>query len=143
MEEGISRTQLDPDTAERFVSLRRALGVTSFGINQMALGPGQRMRIHRHARQEEVYLVLEGRLTVIIEGEETELAKGELIRVAPGVRRQLVNYGPDRVVLIALGGSGEHDGRDAEAFTSWEQETGGQPRDVPLPDDLSRDQQRA
>ena len=74
--------------------LRRQLGVTSFGMNQIVLQPGQRGRIHRHERQEEVYLVLEGRLTLVIESEPTELAEQELIRVAPGLRRQLINYGP-------------------------------------------------
>ena len=136
MDTETSRTHVDPDSPERFVSLRRALGVTTFGINQMVLQPGQRMRIHRHERQEEVYLVLEGTLTVSIEAQETELGEGELMRVAPQVRRQLVNRGRSRVVLIALGADSEHEGRDAEAFTSWGQETGAQPKDVPLPDDL-------
>lgn len=143
MEQGTSRARLDPDTPDRFVSLRRELGVTTFGINQMVLQAGQRMRIHRHARQEEVYLVLEGRLTVSIEGDETVLERGELMRVAPDVRRQLINRGPARVVLIALGGGEEHNGRDAEAFTSWEQETGGSPQEVPMPDDLSTDELQA
>src|SRR6202042_14845 len=99
VENGTTRAALDPDHDERFLSLRRALGVTSFGINQMILQPGQRMRIHRHRRQEEGYLVLEGVLTVAMDGEETKLASGELMRVAPEVRRQLINYGPDRVLL--------------------------------------------
>ncbi len=73
----------------------RALGVTTFGINQMILQPGRRMRVHRHRRQEEVYLVLEGALTVSIEGGETTLGRSELMRVAPEVRRQLINYVPD------------------------------------------------
>jgi len=60
MDEGISRTALDPDAGERFVPLRRQLGVTSFGINQIVLEPRQRGRIHRHQRQEEVYLVIAG-----------------------------------------------------------------------------------
>ncbi len=137
MEQGTSRTALDPDSGERFLGLRRALGVTSFGINQMVLQPGQRMRIHRHQRQEEVYLVLEGALTVSIEGDEVELGRGELMRVAPGIRRQLINHGPGRVLLVALGGAGEHDGRDAEAFSAWEDETAAEPKDVPLPDDLA------
>jgi mannose-6-phosphate isomerase-like protein (cupin superfamily) len=137
MDTETSRTHVDPDSPERFVSLRRALGVTTFGINQMVLQPGQRMRIHRHGRQEEVYLVLEGNLTVSIEAQETELGPGELMRVAPRVRRQLVNRGRSRVVLIALGADGEHESRDAEAFTSWDEEIGAQPKDVPLPDDLA------
>ena len=143
MVQGTSATRLDPESPDRLVSLRRALGVTSFGINQLVLRPGQRMRIHRHRRQEEVYLVIEGRLTVVIEDEPSDLGPGELMRVAPAVRRQLVNRGPDRVVLVALGGDGEHDGRDAEAFTAWEQTSGAEPRDVPFPDDLTPEQLRA
>lgn len=136
MNEGTSRAALDPGHGERFLRLRQVLGVSSFGINQMVLQPGQRTRIHRHRHQEEVYLVLEGTLTVAIERDETELGRGELMRVAPNVRRQLVNYGPGRVLLVALGGAGQHEGRDAEAFTAWEEQTGAGPQDVPLPDDL-------
>jgi quercetin dioxygenase-like cupin family protein len=101
MEPGIARSRLDPTARERFVTLRRQLGVTSFGINQLVLEPRQRGRIHRHARHEEVYLVLEGTLTLLVEGEEHVLERGELIRVAPELRRQLVNRGPERLVLLA------------------------------------------
>jgi mannose-6-phosphate isomerase-like protein (cupin superfamily) len=136
VEDGISRARLDPDVGERFLSLRRPLGVTSFGINQIVLEPRQRGRIHRHERQEEVYLVLEGTLTLLIEGDESQLGAGELVRVAPAVRRQLVNRGPGRLVLLALGGAGDHQGRDGEAFASWEQESGVSPQELPLPPDL-------
>jgi mannose-6-phosphate isomerase-like protein (cupin superfamily) len=142
MQEGTTRTRLDFDTDERFVALRRQLGVTSFGFNQMVLAPGQRGRIHRHHRQEEVYLVLEGQLTLIIEGEEQQLDRGELIRVAPQVRRQLLNRGPGKLVLIALGGAGDHNGRDGEAFASWEDSAGAPPQELPLPADLSAEQLR-
>ena len=136
MDPGVARARLDLDTAERFLPLRRQLGVTSFGLNQLVLQPGQRGRIHRHREQEEVYLVLEGTLTLLVEGEEQTLGRGELARVAPAVRRQLLNRGPDRLVLLALGGSGEHAGRDGEAFAAWEDEHGVSPQDLPLPEDL-------
>lgn len=136
MESGISVTRLELDSPERFVPLRRRLGVTSFGLNQMMLRPGQRGRIHRHERQEEVYLVLEGTLTLVVEGEEEALERGELVRVAPEVRRQLVNRGPDRLVLLALGGDGEHVGRDGRAFADWDDAQGAPPAEIPLPDDL-------
>ena len=54
--------------------LRRQLGITAFGLNQMVLRPGERGRIHRHERQEEVYLVLEGTLTLEVEASEQDLA---------------------------------------------------------------------
>ena len=136
MEDGTARTRLDPDVGERFLPLRRQLGVSSFGMNQIVLEPGQRGRIHRHARQEEVYLVLEGTLTLVIEDDPTDLGQGELMRVAPDVRRQLVNLGPGRVVLLALGGAGEHQGRDGEAFPSWSADSPVSPQELAMPPDL-------
>jgi mannose-6-phosphate isomerase-like protein (cupin superfamily) len=143
MEDGTARARLDRDFGERYLPLRRQLGVSSFGMNQIVLQPGQRGRIHRHLRQEEVYLVLEGRLTLVIEAQPTELGEGELIRVAPQVRRQLVNYGPGRVVLLALGGAADHQGRDGEAFVSWDDESPTSPQDMPLPPDLEPDELRS
>ena len=143
MNEGTARAKLDPESAERFVSLRRQLGISSFGMNQIVLQPGERGRIHRHRHQEEVYLVLEGVLSLVIEGEENDLAEGELIRVAPQVRRQLVNRGPGRLVLLAVGGAGEHQGRDGEAFAAWEETAGASPQELPLPPDLDASELRS
>ena len=136
MESGTSRTRLDLDTGERMAPLRRELGVTSFGMNLIVLQPRQRGRIHRHERQEEVYLVLEGTLTLLVEGDETTLERGELIRVAPDVRRQLVNRAPTRLAVLALGAHGEHQGRDGLAYASWEAAEAVRPQDLPLPEDL-------
>jgi uncharacterized cupin superfamily protein len=129
--------RLDRDSIERFHSLRRELGVSSFGINLLILQPGQRGRIHAHDRQEEVYLVLEGELTLLIEGAEQVLGPDRLARVAAPVRRQLINAGATRVVIVALGGSGEHVGRDGQAWVSWEDDGPGlAPQEIPLPEDL-------
>jgi uncharacterized cupin superfamily protein len=136
MEEGIARTRLNPDAGERFLSLRRELGVTAFGMNQIVLEPRQRGRVHRHGQQEEVYLVLEGTLTLLVEGDEHVLERSELARVGPTVRRQLVNRGPERLVLLALGGANEHNGRDGEAWADWDSPTSGSPQEIPMPDDL-------
>ena len=135
MNTGVSYAKLDPDTEERFVSLRRDLGVTTFGLNQILLRPGQRGRIHRHTTQEEVYIVLAGTLSLWVAGTEKRLGQGELARVAPDVRRQLANRGDEDVLLIALGGATEHIGRDGEAFASWDEETGAPPQEIPLPAD--------
>ena len=136
METGTSTTRLDPDSAERFVALRRELGVTTFGLNQLILQPGQCGRIHRHEHQEEVIVVLEGTLTILIEGEPTDLGEGEMIRVAPDLRRQLTNRGPGRLVMLALGGATEHEGRDGVAYESWKSETGAPPQEIPAAPDL-------
>jgi uncharacterized cupin superfamily protein len=128
---------LDLATTERFQSLRRELGVTTFGINLLSLEPGQRGRIHAHAVQEEVYLVLQGELTLRIEDVEHTVRQGVLVRVGHAVRRQLINRGPETVKVLALGGSGEHVGRDGHAWQSWDEPGPGRPpQEVPLPEDL-------
>jgi uncharacterized cupin superfamily protein len=134
---GLSFAALERNSAERFQAVRRELGVEAFGINMIVLQPGERGRIHAHERQEEVYLVLEGELTLIVEGIEHLLGQDRLARVAPATRRQLVNAGPARLVLLALGGSGEHAGRDGHAWVSWEEQGPGRPpQQTPLPEDL-------
>ncbi|HEX6849852.1 MAG TPA: cupin domain-containing protein [Candidatus Polarisedimenticolaceae bacterium] len=142
MQQGVSQARLEMEGTERFQRLRDELGVTSFGMNLIRMHPGARGRIHRHEKQEEVYLVLEGTLSLAIEGVERDLATGELVRVAPELRRQLLNRGPGRLVLLALGAAGEHVGRDGVAFVSWEATTGAPPQETPLPEDLPESERR-
>ena len=142
MEQGVAYARLDTTGTERFVALRQQLGVTSFGMNLILLHAGARGRIHKHAKQEEVYLVLDGTLSLSIEGVERDLHKGELARVAPEVRRQIINRGPDRLVMLALGAAGEHVGRDGTAFASWDAKEGAPPQETPLPEDLPAGERR-
>jgi uncharacterized cupin superfamily protein len=143
MEQGTATTRLEDDPDDRFVRLRAALGVTSFGLNQIVLRPGERGRIHRHEHQEEVYLVLDGTLTLLVEGEEQTLERGALARVGPDVRRQLVNRGPGPLSLLAIGGAGEHEGRDGLAYPDWDATEPVSPRDLPLPEDLPESERRS
>jgi quercetin dioxygenase-like cupin family protein len=134
--DGVSVTALDLDGEDRFQPLRRELGVSAFGLNLIRLRPGQRGRIHRHERQEDVYVVLEGTLTLEVEGEPHELPRGCAVRIAPQVRRRMANAGTEPLALLAIGGATPHEGRDGRAFTSWEDETGAPPQEIPLPEDL-------
>ncbi len=138
MSDGVTTERLDQAPEQRFVRLRSALGVSSFGLNVIVLEPGQRNRIHRHRHQEEVYIVLDGTLTLIVEGEPEPYVVGDIVRVAPHVRRQLANRGTTELRLLALGGyvDHEHEPRDAEAFNAWDEDEPGTPQTVPLPEDL-------
>ncbi len=140
--DGVTTARLDQPPEQRFARLRAPLGVNSFGINVLTFEPGQRNRIHRHKHQEEVYVVLEGTLTLMVEGEPLEYAMGDVVRVAPDVRRQLVNRGPGALRLLALGAivGREHEPRDAEAFNTWDETEAGTPQTVPIPEDLPASQ---
>jgi len=136
-EEDITFATLNRGGEERFQTLRRELGVSSFGLSLIVLQPGQRGRIHNHERQEEVYLVLAGELMLSVEGTQHVLGVDRVVRIGPSVRRQLVNAGKERLVLLAIGGSGEHAGRDGHAWESWEESGPGRPpQEVPPPTDL-------
>jgi mannose-6-phosphate isomerase-like protein (cupin superfamily) len=141
MHPGVSTIQIDFGLEERFQRLRADLGVESFGLNFMRLAPRQRGRIHAHERQEEVYAVLEGILTVYTgEDESFELGRGGVARVAPDVRRQLVNRHKQVLAILAVGASAGHEGRDGRAYTSWDETGEGRPpQEVPLPEDLALD----
>lgn len=137
MEPGWTTSRLELDLTERFQRLRSELDFSAFGLNLMHLAPGQRGRVHRHERQEEVYVVLEGTLTVEFDGGElVELERGGLARVAPEVRRQLSNRGSSPVRFVSIGGAGEHQSRDGVAYDDWDSADGRPPQEVPLPEDL-------
>jgi mannose-6-phosphate isomerase-like protein (cupin superfamily) len=131
MSEAITTTRLDD--GERARMLADQLEVTSFGLRQITLQPGQRNRVHRHREQEEVYLVLAGRLTIELEDEPLELGPRELARVPAQVRRRLANRGDEPVVVVAIGAAGEHRRADGEAFLDWDDTEPKRPEDVPLP----------
>src|SRR3954452_23871654 len=137
METGVAFATIDPDGEDRFQRLRQELGVSTFGLNLLRLRPGERSRIHRHLDQEEVYVVMHGTLTLLVEDRPRELVRGDLARVAPDVRRQLVNRHPEPVLLLALGGANVHEARDGRAYRSWEEQgEGNAPADVPFPENV-------
>jgi uncharacterized cupin superfamily protein len=86
---------------------RSGLGVTSFGMQILELGPNEgRYPEHDHSEsgQEEVYVVLEGAATLRAGGSEYELEPGVMARVGPGETRKLVT-GDSRARILALGGT--------------------------------------
>lgn len=72
--------------------LAKQLEASALGARLWRLGPGQASTKHRHAAQEELYLLLEGRGRVRIDGEEPlTLAPMDTLLIEPGSVRQLFN----------------------------------------------------
>ena len=88
------------------LKVRSGLGVTSFGMQLMRFPPhADRYPEHDHAEsgQEEVYIVLEGRVHLRAGDEEHDLEPGVFARVGPNETRKLTT-GEDGAVMLALGG---------------------------------------
>jgi uncharacterized cupin superfamily protein len=92
-------------TGIRFRAMRSALGVSAWGMNVLELDPGcsgYPEHDHENDGQEEVYVVLEGTLTLQVAGEERTLARGDFVRVGPQIKRKFVT-GKSGATLLALG----------------------------------------
>ncbi len=91
-----------------FLKARAALGVNSFGLAVVELGPGaENYPDHDHeGGQEEVLIVLRGSGELDIDGgaETVALEPEIIVRIGPGARRR-IRPGADGMRLIAIGGT--------------------------------------
>jgi uncharacterized cupin superfamily protein len=97
-----------------FRKVRKALGVTAFGVNAVILPPGYTPGRHLHERQEELYFVHRGEVEFTFgEGEKQVLGAGGFARVDPSTVRQLRNTSDtDEAIYVCVGGAGGYVGRD-------------------------------
>ena len=95
-----------------FRKVRRALGVSAFGVNAMVLPPGAGWFEHFHDEQDELYFVHRGRAGFEVDGERFELGPGGLCHVESTTPRRLWNAGEGELVLLVVGGKDGYVGRD-------------------------------
>jgi mannose-6-phosphate isomerase-like protein (cupin superfamily) len=98
-----------------FRKVRRALGVTAFGVNAIVLPPGIETGFHYHDRQEELYFVHRGSIEMEFgDGSREELADGAFARVDPPTVRRIRNRGDVDAVYVIVGGKDGYVGRDGQ-----------------------------
>jgi mannose-6-phosphate isomerase-like protein (cupin superfamily) len=99
-----------------FRKVRRALGVTAFGINALVLPPGYATGVHYHDRQEETYFVHQGTVEIRFGDDTTHvLGPGGLARVDAATHRGLRNVGEGEAIVVVAGGQDGYVGRDGQA----------------------------
>ena len=105
-----------------FRKVRRALGVTAFGVNAIVLPPGIDTGPHYHDRQEELYFVHRGTIEMEFgDGSSEELAEGAFARVDPPTVRRIRNRGDVDAVYVIIGGKDGYVGRDGQVPPGEEQ----------------------
>jgi uncharacterized cupin superfamily protein len=89
----------------KWVLVRRSLGVESFGLNAVELPPGESIPEHDETGRghEEVFLVLAGEPTIVVDGVDHLLRPGSFARLAPEPKRTVRNDGPAvaRVLIVS------------------------------------------
>lgn len=109
------------------ITLHNELALTGSEISINELPPGASVPfVHSHKRNEEVYLVIQGKGRFYVDGEEFEVAEGSVIRVDPAGQRCIAadSQTPIRYICIQTEAKSlvqftEGDGLLSEAKPTW------------------------
>jgi uncharacterized cupin superfamily protein len=89
----------------KWVLVRRSLGLGSFGMNAVELRPGDSIPEHDETGRdhEEVFIVLEGSPTLVVDGADHPLRAGSFARLDPEPQRTIRNDGDSvaRVLIVS------------------------------------------
>jgi mannose-6-phosphate isomerase-like protein (cupin superfamily) len=103
--ERFTKVHFDFDALPALTTPWRKLGATGVALGLIRLEPGKGYTFtHEHREQEEVYVVLAGTGTLLVDGELLPLERGDAIRVAPAARRAL-RAAPDATLLVLCAGA--------------------------------------
>jgi uncharacterized cupin superfamily protein len=94
----------DAEQTGKWRLVRRSLQLRSFGINVVEVAPGDTLPEHDELGrdQEELFYVISGNPTLLIDGAEHPLRAGTFARLDPPHRRTVTNRGDEpALVLIA------------------------------------------
>lgn len=102
-----------------FRKVRKALGVTAFGVNALVRPPGYETKWHYHDIQQELYFVHQGSIEMQFgDGGSHVLGPGSFARVDAATPRRIRILGPGETIYVCLGGKDgyvAHDARSADA----------------------------
>ena len=92
------------ETAGNWRLVRRTLELGAFGINVVELPAGERIPEHDETArdQEEVFYVMSGSPTLVIDGEDHPAAAGTFARLDPTHSRTIVNGGPEPASVLII-----------------------------------------
>ena len=110
------RFQMPEGMDVRFPKRHLGCSVGGVGIEKLPAGVRQPFG-HKHSEQEEIYVIAEGSGRIKLDDEIHELEQWDILRIGPGVMRNL-EAGSDGITLIAFGApSGEQN--DGEIVPGW------------------------
>lgn len=92
------------ETTGNWRLVRRTLGLRAFGINLVDIPPGEQLPEHDETArdQEEVFYVVSGKVTLVVDSDEHQLPTGTFARLDPEHTRTVRNDSDEPAsVLIA------------------------------------------
>jgi uncharacterized cupin superfamily protein len=88
----------------KWLLARRSLGLASFGMNVVEIPAGDSIPEHDETGRdhEEVFVVLSGSPTLVVEGVEHPAPVGTFARLDPPLRRTVVNRGEEAASVLIV-----------------------------------------
>jgi mannose-6-phosphate isomerase-like protein (cupin superfamily) len=107
--------------------LRNLLGSTGLEISLNVVPPGMAMPfLHRHEKNDEVYIVVAGRGQFLVDGECIDVAEGSVLRMSPPAVRAWRNNSDAPLYFLCMQyradsviEGGTRDGRKVEGKPAW------------------------
>jgi mannose-6-phosphate isomerase-like protein (cupin superfamily) len=98
----VNYEEVDP-VGDAMHFLRDPLECDQLGVTVLTPEPGWTGMEHDHADegQEEVYVLVEGEATVVIDGEELPMEAGDAVRIGPEATRQIRNGDVESTFVLA------------------------------------------
>jgi len=116
IEDSALKFGLAPDVEARFA--RADIRAERMGVSYQRLAPNARFPFgHRHERQEEIYVVVDGSGRVKLDDEVRDVAQWDVVRVGSDTVR-CFEAGPGGLTLLAVGAPFEG-ANDAEMIPGW------------------------
>jgi mannose-6-phosphate isomerase-like protein (cupin superfamily) len=102
----INREDAEPFVAPDGAIIRELAASRNSCARQLSLAeailpPGEALVEHFHRTSEELYYLLRGTGTVILDGEDRAVGPGDAVVIPTGCRHTLVNDGTEDIVLLA------------------------------------------
>lgn len=96
--------QDDCETAGNWQLVRRTLGVQAFGVNIVTIKPGGQIPEHDESErdQEELFYVLSGTPTIVIDGDDHPARAGTFARLDPEHTRTVRNSGEEPACVLIV-----------------------------------------
>jgi quercetin dioxygenase-like cupin family protein len=91
-----------------------AYSISEWWLDAHSPGPGA----HSHDAHDDIFYVLEGNVTFILDGERIEAGKGAFVRVPAGIEHDYQNNGDDRAGFLNIYIPGGFE-QDMPAIVSW------------------------
>jgi uncharacterized cupin superfamily protein len=94
----------DCETAGNWTLVRRTLDLRSFGVNLVDLAPGKQIPEHDETErdQEELFYIVSGSPTLVVDGEDHRARAGTFARLDPEHARTVRNDGEGSATVLIV-----------------------------------------